>query len=288
MRRYRAICGSIALCFMIVVVSCSSPEKVVAPGSTYNDEYTFFRQDINDFLHDLVGYITQDITAPVSFAPLELTPPGMGRLAYGAPPSIVADTTFDTTYQNGWHIVTGTIQSETETIAISDSLRFLDGDGLPQQVVDEATTAAVEFREHLRVTIAVSEFEMIITMADDVAFSFTGLQSPVITVDGRGDFEMGFTGVNEYGPVGLNLAYAVEFEDVTVGNPEKGGSGCIESGVLAITFDGSSYEYDENGVRLTDGLAAQITVTFTGGQSAVYAVTAGESRFTESVDACGP
>ena len=71
-------------------------------------------------------------------------------------------------------------ESPDERLAsiLADSLRFLDGNGLPQQQVDGSTTTAIELREHLRATIIIPDVEMTVTLADDVATLYGDATQP--------------------------------------------------------------------------------------------------------------
>ncbi len=267
----------------VYFVGCSGAGDTTAPGPSAEEQYAEFSADISDFVESIVDFVGQGYDEFQEFDPTAMPPPPQLGKAVAVLDSVLQ---LDTTYTNGWYVITATEQSATEIVAIADSIKFVDATGSALQYPTEQTTNGIYLKEHAEVTVIMTEFGLTMGFTVHGDFSFLGFQTTAVTVDGSADFGMDLTGATEYGPTTIEMTYDVDINNVTVANPEQGGSGCTTGGTFAIDFTGKINGYDENGKRINETVAAAITVTFNAGGSGYYTVDIDGQRFTETISGC--
>lgn len=261
-------------------IGCSGSGKSTAPQASAAEKYAEFSEEINAFVGSIVDFVVQGYDEFENFDFTAAPPPIMAK--------VTADTTLesDTVYQNGWHIISATAQSATESISIADSIRFLDATGNPLEFPSEELTHAVYLKEHAEVTMILAEFGMSMSFVVHGDWRLVGFQTAAVAVDGAADFGMNVTASSEDRPTTMDFIYDVDLDNVTVSNPRFGGSGCAVGGSFTIDFAGAIDGYDEDGGRINESVEAAITATFNTGGTGYYVVDIDGQIFTETISGC--
>ncbi len=274
--------AAVILLAAVLLGGCSSPnDGNTSTSMSASEKFELVEQDIDMFVQSFTEFVAQDLNSFQSFDPATVSPRPLGKA------TVVTDSviTYDTSYVNGWHIITATGTSENESVSVSDSLRFVDLTGTPQQDPNPVTTDAIYLRQHVNLSLVIPDMGMSISMEVDGGFDFTGFQSSTIIADGYTDMTMAMAFQTEYGPTTMNMTYDLDINDIAVSNPTEGGTGCITGGSFVIEFVADVDGYDENGQRIDERVRAYITLTFNG-SSGVYVTTIDGSNFTQTFDGC--
>jgi|GEM_PF-6023626 len=263
---------------------CSGKGGTTTPGPSAEEKYAQFSTDIEDFVGSIVDFMGQGYDDFQEFDPAAIPPPPILR-KYAA----VVDTILelDTTYANGWYIITASEQSETETISIADSIKFVNSNNQALHFPTVETTNGVYLKEHAEVTMLVPEYAMSMTFIVHGDFSFIGFLSTVVEVNGAADFEMDLAGETDYGPSTANMTFHVTINDVQVVPSVGEGDGCAAGGSFTIDFAGTVDGYDEVGNHIDASVEADITVHFNSSGAGYYFVDIDGQRFTEPISGCG-
>lgn len=267
------------LCLLVGLATwgCGSDDKGIQPTVTAAEKYEALQFPLGEVFDYAVEQLRFDPDGLDNFDPYG---GGLGRLASTG---IAADTIIHV-YHNGWHIINATIGFEYGNMTIVDSIRFTNSQGQPQEVPGRETTAAMHIIDHWDLTYNLEPWGG--TSSAYVDLSYADLQSSSIIVDGTGIVRLDLTATIEEKPNDWDLTCNIDFNDVTIANPDFGGSGCADGGSLVTILTGFFSIYDDQGEHILGNVDATGTVVFNADGTADVTVAVGGSQFQDSVATC--
>ena len=279
MKKYLAIIAAVGL-VVILLVGCSGGDKGTKPKVSAQQEYQALKPDIDTMVAGVLDYLTTGINRLRDFESGNPTPPRLLRMASDADTGM----NFNYVYQNGWHIVSASLELDSIQIAMAESLRFTDAQGAPQQTPDSTTTSGLHLVTHVAFS---SDYHALNgSLTDYVNFTFSGFQSPTVSVNGAGRFGMDMSGSDTLGAYAVDLGSTVDMNQVSVSNPYKGGNGCPRAGTADLHLDGSFSGHDDDGTAVSGDVTASVAITFQLSGSADVTVDIANTQFNSSVNAC--
>jgi len=279
MRRYLAFVAVLVLA-AAVIFGCSASDKSTTPAKTSAErQYEALKPTIDTLFLDLRGFLEYGLTFLEEVdTSMGFMPPGLGKPAHDADTIIL-----DYSYTDGWHEMRFMIDVDSLTFDMRVKVQYIDGTGAPQEEPDQGTASLHVIFDF---DIASTVHEMNGEMGQHVDLTYTGLQTSTITVDGTGDLDADFTGYDEHGAVDVDMEYDIDVNDVTMSNPELGGSGCVTGGSAAMALLGTFSGHDDDGQPVSGNIDATVTVVFNSNGKANITATIGGSQFSWIEDAC--
>ena len=123
-------------------------------------------------------------------------------------------------------------------------------------------------------------------IGDYANYTFEGFQTAVVSVNGTGLSTLEFTLIDDQGTSGMDLAFAIELENLTLPNPSFVSQSCPKSGTIGMTISGTINGFDDNGNPLTTTVNATVEVSILTNGNAIYTAELGGTRYNETIYVC--
>jgi len=279
--RKTIIFAGLVLLLAGITAGCSEGDKATEPEYRAQDQYEALKPTIDGLIANVLAIATSSLNEFDDFAPtLMPPPPGLGRVATPG----AAQVDGDTVYQNGWYILSYYEHNETESLRLIDSVRFMDRNGIAQPYPDEDLTDAVRVIQHAQITFAYDG--MTGEIGDYANYNFEGFQTAVVTVNGVGLSTLEFSLIDDQGTSGMDLAFAIELENLTLPNPSFVSQNCPQSGTIGMTISGTINGFDDDGHPLSTTVNATVEVSILTNGNAIYTAELNGTRYNETIYVC--